>query len=132
MIAPAEMAILDANAAALGIPRKQLMESSGMAIAREVRSMVAESAPVTIVCGGGNNGGDGMVAARALQPERVTVAMVGEPESIRTDITRENWRALERCELAVQTNADPESLDLDTAALVVDAMVGTGLTEPLR
>jgi len=67
MIAPAEMAILDANAAALGIPRKQLMESSGMAIAREVRSMVAESAPVTIVCGGGNNGGDGMVAGVAAR-----------------------------------------------------------------
>ena len=132
MIAPAEMAILDANAAALGIPRKQLMESSGMAIAREVRSMVADSAPVTIVCGGGNNGGDGMVAARALQPERVTVALVGEPESIRTDITRENWRALERCELAVQTSADPGSLDLEEGTLVVDAMVGTGLTEPLR
>ncbi|MUW14660.1 bifunctional ADP-dependent NAD(P)H-hydrate dehydratase/NAD(P)H-hydrate epimerase, partial [Halorubrum sp. CBA1125] len=66
MITTDRMAAVDANAAALGVPRKQLMESSGNAVARAVESIADPGASVALLCGRGNNGGDGFVAARFL------------------------------------------------------------------
>jgi len=67
MIPAREVAVLDANAAALGVPRKQLMESSGNAVARAVRDLAEPGASVAVVCGRGNNGGDGW-SPRASSP----------------------------------------------------------------
>ncbi|HET7324968.1 MAG TPA: NAD(P)H-hydrate epimerase, partial [Halococcus sp.] len=56
MIDTERMAAVDENAAALCVPRKQLMESSGNAVARTVRDLADSGARVTIVAGRGNNG----------------------------------------------------------------------------
>ncbi|MWV64544.1 NAD(P)H-hydrate dehydratase [Halorubrum sp. JWXQ-INN 858] len=132
MITSDRMAAVDANAAALGVPRKQLMESSGNAVAREVRAVAETGASVAIVCGRGNNGGDGFVAARFLAAYDVSVHLLGRPESIATDIARENWRALERAEVPVEAVADAADLALGSPDVVVDAMLGTGVSGPLR
>ncbi|OYR66418.1 bifunctional ADP-dependent NAD(P)H-hydrate dehydratase/NAD(P)H-hydrate epimerase [Halorubrum sp. E3] len=132
MITTDRMAAVDANAAALGVPRKQLMESSGNAVAREVRAIAEPGASVELLCGRGNNGGDAFVAARFLSAYDVTVRLLGRPASIRTEIARENWAALRSADLSTATVTDAADLALDDPDVVVDAMLGTGVTGALR
>ena len=84
MITADRMAAVDANAAALGIPRKQLMESSGNAIARVVRAEAEPGSHIVLVCGRGNNGGDAFVAARFLGEYAVETVLLGTPAAIGT------------------------------------------------
>jgi hydroxyethylthiazole kinase-like uncharacterized protein yjeF len=137
MITTDRMAAVDANAAALGVPRKQLMESSGNAVAREVRAVADPGATVALVCGRGNNGGDALVAARFLKEYAVAARLLGRPETIRTDIARENWDALASAEVPAETVTDSRDLDLagpdgDDPDVVVDAMLGSGVSGALR
>jgi len=132
MITTDRMAAVDANAAALGVPRKQLMESSGNAVASEVRAAAEPGATVVLCCGRGNNGGDAFVAARFLSAYDVTVALLGRPESIRTDIARENWEALVDAEVPTETVTDSTDFELGEPDVVVDAMLGSGVTGALR
>ncbi|AKU09053.1 hypothetical protein ABY42_06610 [Haloferax gibbonsii] len=126
------MAAVDLNAEALGVPRKQLMESSGNAVARACRDLADPGASVAIVAGRGNNGGDALVAARFLKAYDVTVHLLGRPETISTDIARENWDALVAGEADRRTVADSAAFDLGDPDLVVDAMLGTGVAGALR
>jgi NAD(P)H-hydrate epimerase len=145
MITADRMAAVDENAAALGVPRKQLMESSGNAVAREVRAALAERTAdgdgagppaVVVLAGRGNNGGDGLVAARFLDDTDVCVRLLGRPESIRTDIARENYDALVAGESDVRTVTDPGVVAAAVADpdpdVVVDAMLGTGVSGVVR
>jgi NAD(P)H-hydrate epimerase len=132
MITSDRMAAVDRNAAALGVPQRQLMESSGNAVAREVRRLVDPGASVTVVAGRGNNGGDAFVAARFLDDYDVSVRLLGRPETISTDIARANWDALTAAEYDTEAVGDSRSLDLGDPDLVVDAMLGTGVTGALR
>jgi NAD(P)H-hydrate epimerase len=127
MISTARMAAVDRNAAALGVPRKQLMESSGNAIAREVRDLAGTGNAVAIVAGRGNNGGDGFVATRFLDDLEAIVHLLGRPESIRSDIARENWAALQEAAYDTRVVRDSRALDLRDPDLVVDALLGTGI-----
>ncbi|MFD1589011.1 NAD(P)H-hydrate dehydratase [Halorientalis brevis] len=127
-----DQAVLDENAAALGVPRKQLMESSGNAVAQVVREVADPGSDVTIVAGRGNNGGDAFVTARFLTDYDVRVRLLGRPETITTDIARENWEALQRAELDAQAVRDSADLDVGAPDVVVDAMLGTGVTGALR
>jgi NAD(P)H-hydrate epimerase len=135
MISSDRMAAVDANAAALGIPRKQLMESSGNAIARVVRSEVDPGSRIVLVCGRGNNGGDAFVTARFLGEYAVETVLLGRPDAIGTQIARENWAALQAADLPTTTVTDTTHLDglaLEKADCIVDAMLGTGVTGALR
>jgi NAD(P)H-hydrate epimerase len=132
MITSDRMAAVDRNAEALCVPRKQLMESSGNAVARAVRGLADAGASVTVVAGRGNNGGDAFVAARFLDDYEVSVRLLGRPESIATDIARENWEALRAAECDAEAVTDSANLDLGDPDVVVDAMLGTGVTGALR
>ena len=145
MITGDRMAAVDANAAALGVPQAQLMESSGNAIARRVGELLEREDTVVIVAGRGNNGGDAFVAARFLDGDRsdrdgdegtssydVRTTLLGSPDRITTEITRQNWDALVAGDAATETVTDSLSFELPEADLVVDAMVGTGVSGDLR
>ncbi|UWG50855.1 NAD(P)H-hydrate repair enzyme Nnr, NAD(P)H-hydrate dehydratase domain [Halalkaliarchaeum sp. AArc-CO] len=132
MITSQRMAAVDANAEALGVPRKQLMESSGNAIARVVRQLADPGDAVAVVCGRGNNGGDALVAARFLERYEMTVHLLGRPETITTEITRENWEAIVAAELDATVVRDSRTFDPGEPDLVVDAILGTGATGALR
>lgn len=132
MITSARMAAVDENAASLGVPRRQLMESSGNAIARLVREQTESGDRVVFVCGRGNNGGDGFVAARFLQDRHVNVYLLGRPDALTTEIARANWNALQKAEYACEYVRDSRDLDIADAAVVVDAIVGTGVRGELR
>jgi NAD(P)H-hydrate epimerase len=131
MITGSEMAIVDRNAAALGVSQKQLMESSGNAVARALRDVADPADTITIVAGRGNNGGDALVAARFLESFTTEVLLLGRAETIQTDIARANWDAL------VATDHEPTEVRDSTQIaiegdVIVDAMLGTGITGALR
>ena len=125
-----------------GIPSILLMENAGRACAEEVVGLLAEAptAPVLVLCGPGNNGGDGLVIARTLWNRGipVDVVFVGKPEQLeRTSedvrINARLWRGLgKEIEHAV---ADPELEELGRrmkgASVIVDALFGTGLVREL-
>jgi NAD(P)H-hydrate epimerase len=132
MISSDRMAVVDANAEALGVPRKQLMESSGNAVARVVREHADPGDRVVVVAGRGNNGGDAFVAVRFLDEMAVSTFLLGRPDAISTDIARENYDALERGAYDVRSVRDSSAVDLPECDVVVDAMLGTGVTGALR
>jgi len=132
MITGSEMAVVDENAAALGVSQKQLMESSGNALASAVRELVDPGASVAIFAGRGNNGGDAFVAARFLEAFDVDVFLLGRPALIGTEIARENWEALEVSDCDRHEIRDSTAVTVRAPDLIVDAMLGTGITGQLR
>ncbi len=132
MISGSEMAVIDANAAAQGVSQKQLMESSGNAIAEVVRDVAEAGERVHILAGRGNNGGDGFVAARFLDEYEVALSLLGRADRIGTEIARENWAALELSECERRELPDSTEIEPERADVIVDAMLGTGVTGSLR
>ena len=134
----AEMRELDARAiASLGIPGPRLMESAGTGAARLIaaRWRPLRGRSVAILCGKGNNGGDGFVVARRLRAAgaRVRVVLVGRRSEVRGDAAH----ALSRWKGRVDEVTDAGDLDaidrvLAGADLVVDALLGTGTDGPAR
>ncbi|MBI3444869.1 MAG: NAD(P)H-hydrate epimerase, partial [Magnetospirillum sp.] len=121
----AQMYRADSLAMEAGTPGERLMEAAGWAVAREVRRRFAKGR-VTILCGPGNNGGDGFVVARLLERDGwpVRLALLGEVGALKGDaaLMAGRWRGrVEMLSLAV----------LESCAIVVDAMFGAGLARPL-
>lgn len=115
-----------------GLTTLLLMENAGRGIASEVTSILRERSDletVSIVCGTGNNGGDGMVVARHLFVEGIVprVYLVGSPEALRGDALF-NYGVLVRLGLPVQVVASPSDFAVRPGTLIVDALFGTGLT----
>jgi NAD(P)H-hydrate epimerase len=113
--------------ARFGMPSALLMENAGRALAEVARSVAGAGGRFTVVCGPGNNGGDGLVAARFLREggARVAVTIVGDPGRM-TPEARRNLQALEAHGVSSQAmEALPE---LRAGDVVVDAIFGTGLS----
>lgn len=104
-----------------------LMENAGRGIA-DVLCGLGITGPVTIVCGRGNNGGDGYVIARHLDLRGyyVRVVLLDDPGTFRGDAVL-NYRVLEKSDVPIE-RADKISLDerLRGASWIVDAILGTG------
>src|SRR2546427_2031101 len=80
MITPIEMRVLDRNAQHFGVPILELMENAGKAVADVARSEFRVGGKnVLVLCGTGNNGGDGLVAARHLAHEAPGTALLARP-----------------------------------------------------
>ena len=106
--------------------------SFGHAIGRSVESIADPDASVTIVAGRGNNGGDALVAARFLDDYDLRILLLGRPEAITTNIARENWTALQRAEYDTEQIRYASQFDLGDPDVIVDAMLGTGISGDLR
>ena len=131
-----EMAAIDAHAIeSLGLPGRLLMESAGRAVARAILEYRPATRRALILCGAGNNGGDGFVIARTLREwdsrSDPCVVLVGDPSRM-TDESRENFELLVSSGLSVTVGLDKgvEAL-LEDADLVVDAIFGVGLARPV-
>ena len=121
-----EMYRADAAAEAAGVPSIELMEAAGAAIVHEVREHWPTQ-PVAVLCGPGNNGGDGFVVARLLQAEGwpVQLALLGSLEKLGGDaaVNASAWTG----------TVVPLSVEaLGDCRLVVDALFGAGLERPLE
>ena len=126
ILAVDEMYRADAAAEACGVPTLDLMEAAGAAVAERVAAL-APDGPVVVLCGPGNNGGDGFVAARLLaaRGRDVRLALLGPRDRLGGDaaINAGRWGGAIR-ELTPAAAAG--------AAIVVDAIFGAGLARPLE
>jgi ADP-dependent NAD(P)H-hydrate dehydratase / NAD(P)H-hydrate epimerase len=122
----------------LGIPGFALMETAGRAVSTAVRRIVHAGARVGVFCGGGNNGGDGFVAARLLAQAGydVTAIATGKPAD-GTDALS-HWKLLKRAASCIDSLHVIEAVPFlaSTAprnfACCLDAMLGTGTERPLH
>jgi NAD(P)H-hydrate epimerase len=112
VLTPSEMGEADRRAITAGTPARVLMDRAGRAVAWEVRRVLGSTYGhrVAVVCGKGNNGGDGLVAARVLSGWGVRVEVV---------------------DLCPGLDEATAGAALDRADLLVDAMYGTGFTGTL-
>ena len=107
-----------------GVPGIDLMERAGLGLARVTAAAARGSGPVRIVIGKGNNGGDGLVAARILREDglAVDVLAVGDPNELRGDAHANLERLPGEPPLAFEASA------LEGSSVVVDALLGTGFS----
>ena len=121
ILTAAEMRAAEAEAIAAGTPVGVLMERAGLAAAEAIRRF-AGPIPALVLCGPGNNGGDGYVIARTLREKggEVRVAALAEPRSEAAKDARARWDG------PVESFGEGEA-----APLLVDALFGTGLGRPL-
>ena len=119
----AQMGKADAFAVAHGVPSLTLMENAGRAVADAIAARF-KPCTVTVLCGPGNNGGDGFVAARLLDEHGfiVRVAHDADPKGDAAAMSV-RWKG---ARLALTPEA------LDGARLVVDGLFGAGLSRPLE
>ena len=128
VLTAAQMREVDRRTAELGIPNIILMENAGQ---RVVEFLEREYAPlakqrIVVVCGKGNNGGDGLVVARQLltrvKPQWLRVVLGADPDEMRGDAL-ENYKMLKAVGCPVWPKITEE---MRTATLVIDAVLGTG------
>jgi len=121
-----QMAAADRIAIAAGIPGIDLMERAGRAVAEATFRRAGSGGAVTLLCGPGNNGGDGLVAARLLRERGMPVRVVLPGAA--SDLSGDAAIALERWGGAVEPLA---TLRDARGAVFVDALFGAGLARPL-
>jgi len=143
LIGRAEAAAADVRAGAvLGIPAGVLMENAGrgLSIVTSAETKRCNCTAVAVLAGPGNNGGDGLVAARhlVLAGLAVRVLLVREETRFESDAeSSRNLRAARGCGVPVVEAPDGKALeaavsDMGPRVLLVDAVLGTGLRGPVR
>jgi hydroxyethylthiazole kinase-like uncharacterized protein yjeF len=130
LLLPSEMAAVDRLAGENGQPGAGLMERAGQAVAQAAARLIGEHLPrarVAILCGPGNNGGDGFVAARLLAQRglEVSVGLLGDRQALKGDAAR----AASRWDGPVVALA---AFAFDDADVVVDALFGAGLSRDIE
>ena len=124
-----------------GIPGVVLMENAARGAADVAMELLARSklsGPVTILCGGGNNGGDGYALARILRTKEVEVVLVSvaDPAKLSGDAGI-NFKIAERLKLPRVDAFDSAgierlSTECNRSALIVDGLLGTGFSGTLK
>jgi len=137
IVTAAEMRQCDrATSERFGVPSTMLMENAGAAVAAFVLEHWPGARRVTVVCGKGNNGGDGLVAARKLSQagKQVAVALLGQPNELKGDAA-EMYEKLPLEALEISSESEfRQAVDdgLFESDVVVDAILGTGVKPPVR
>jgi len=136
ILTTAQMRQVEQDCAKVGLPVSMLMENAGKAVAEEVRRILGNISQqsILIVVGPGNNGGDGLVAARHLHDwgAKVSVYLLSQRPSDDPNLERVRERGM-----TVVEGADGEGVDrfdelLPSADAVIDALFGTGKIRSIR
>lgn len=126
LLTVAAMRRVDAAAIDGGVPGLRLMEAAGAAVAARARARLPAGGKTVVLCGPGNNGGDGFVAARLLAEAGygVDLVLLGERAALKGDaaLAAEAWTGPVR-----QVDGSP----LPSCDLVIDALFGAGLSRDL-
>lgn len=123
LLTTTEMAAADKAAPQLGVSGLELMENAGRGVADVAGAMLGDGARVVVLCGPGNNGGDGFVAARYLSRRGYDVALMllGERDNLKGDALA----------MAGRWDGAVQSFDAGLIAgadLIIDAVFGAGLS----
>jgi len=122
-----------------GVPSLVLMRAAASAVAAFARAEFPSARRVTVLCGRGNNGGDGMMAARLLSLAglEVSVILLGAPEALAGDAAVA-WKELVESAVRVQVHEAESGAELERyrgalgADLIIDAILGTGFKPPMK
>jgi len=125
-----------------GVPGLQLMEAAGRSVAEEFlekfgRQSANPPRRIVVLCGKGNNGGDGFVVARHLKEEasEVTAYLFAKPEELRGDALKnfERWRDAGGAVTSILSEGEWEKAcpEVVGAEVIVDALLGTGVRGPV-
>jgi ADP-dependent NAD(P)H-hydrate dehydratase / NAD(P)H-hydrate epimerase len=127
ILTASEMRAVDAASADLGMPAAVLMENAGQALAAAALALGSPRGRFLVLCGPGNNGGDGLVAARvlAMRGRAVSVELVAEPQKLTGEAER-NWRALAASGVKAAPISGTDAVG--EGDVVIDALLGTGLS----
>ena len=136
IVSAAEMRAIDrATSERFGVPSLTLMENAGSAVARFVLTDYPQAERVGIVCGKGNNGGDGFVAARKLTEagRAVRVLLLCDPTELRGDaaIMFERMKAVPLIVREAAGLDSHDAVEIFASDLIVDAVLGTGFRPPV-
>jgi ADP-dependent NAD(P)H-hydrate dehydratase / NAD(P)H-hydrate epimerase len=143
IVSAAEMREIDrATSERFGVPSITLMENAGSSVARFVLSDYPHAERVGILCGKGNNGGDGFVVARKLVEagRAVRVLLLSDPEELRGDAAAmfqsvvKSLHSVNVVPLIVREASgleSPDAAEIFSADVIVDAVLGTGFRPPV-
>ncbi|MEM8700563.1 MAG: NAD(P)H-hydrate dehydratase [Pseudomonadota bacterium] len=139
LLTPEEMGRADRLTIEGGVPGIDLMERAGQAVARSAAELAPPRTKILVLCGPGNNGGDGFIAARCLDVwgYDVSVYLLKDPQTLTGDALEafQRMSAGMRGAISYLSTGDAISRDfpdeLASADLVVDALFGAGLDRPL-
>lgn len=123
-----EVKVLDMNSTYLGVPTLRLMENAGTSVAVNLRKEFKKASKVAVICGRGNNGGDGFVAARQLSAAGLSVGVfIVEPEDqISTEIAKLNFQKVRGL---ARPMAEFKAAEWE---VIVDALLGVGIKGKVR
>ncbi|HTX37596.1 MAG TPA: NAD(P)H-hydrate dehydratase [Bryobacteraceae bacterium] len=130
VLTAAEMREVDRRTIEMGTPGIVLMENAAHRVVEFLAERFAPLAAqrIVVLCGKGNNGGDGMAVARQLftrfRPRRLDVVLLADPAALKGDAAT-NHKMLEVCGCPVGREIPAEAR---MATLVIDALLGTGIT----
>lgn len=135
-----EIAVLDRNAQYLGVPTSTLMENAGIAVARVATEQCKDRDKFVIIfCGLGNNGGDGMVAARHLANDPksfVKLYLLGSKNDIKSTLASEQFHRIpsrvEIIELEKGNKKAIKEISVSKFSVIIDSMLGVGITGKLK
>lgn len=128
LVTTAQMRAIEAEGFARGLDSRELMERAGAAVVSEILARWPQPLRLTVLCGPGNNGGDGFVIARLLAAQGwpVSVFLLGEAGRLPPDARANHDRWAEGQPVAALEAFQPDDCDL-----VVDALFGIGFSRPL-
>ena len=118
----------------LGVPSLILMENAGRSVAEEALKMLGRKKRVAIICGVGNNGGDGLVAARHLlnANKNVDVYLVGNILKLKPD-PKINLEILQKMKIKIKYFKSIKDLkQIKKSDLIIDAIFGIGLKSEVK
>jgi hydroxyethylthiazole kinase-like uncharacterized protein yjeF len=134
IVTAAEMREIDrATTEKHGVPSLTLMENAGLAVAQFVLERFPHAQRIQVVCGKGNNGGDGFVAARKLHEagKEIAVVFLADSAELKGDAAA-MFKRLPMKPIVIQSVEEVEQHAWNEADLFIDAILGTGSRPPVE
>ena len=137
-ITPEKMKLLEDMAEEIGISKLILMENAGLQLANIIQKQYSKnkSKNILIVCGSGNNGGDGLVCARHLIQfaDEITICLLNINGKLKANEVKKNWnlirgiKKIKKMEIFQNKNFTKEfENEINKSDIIIDALFGTGL-----
>ena len=130
-----QMRQIDQQCDSIGLPTSALMENAGKVVAEEVERILGtiDQQHILVLVGPGNNGGDGLVAARYLHDwgARISLYMFGQRPVSDPNLTLVEQRGLSTVDAVQDESLEEHNNILLSTTAVIDALFGTGASRPL-